>query len=96
VRARRQQELYRTALNAVAEARKLRPTFFERTPRAARHKEMAVMLSRPRLELISANMLREWLMKHQIPMLAAFLDALAITHKDGAVEDLPPLWRMPN
>src|SRR5277367_6840228 len=82
-------ELYRTALQAVAEARKLRPTFFERTPRAARHKEMASMLSRPRLELISANLLREWLMKHQKAMLAAFLDALAIAHNDGAVDDLP-------
>jgi len=82
-------ELYRTALQAVAEAKKLRPTFFERTPRAARHKEMAALLSRPRLELISANLLREWLMKKQTAMLAAFLDALAIAHKDGAVDDLP-------
>jgi FixJ family two-component response regulator len=82
-------ELYRTALSAVAESKKLRPTFFERTPRAARHKEMAVLLSRPRLELISANLLREWLMKQQKAMLAAFLDALGIAHKDGAVDDLP-------
>jgi hypothetical protein len=82
-------ELYRAALNAVAEAKKLRPTFFERTPRAARHKEMAVLLSRPRLELVSANLLREWLMKQKVPMLAAFLDALGIPHKDGAVDDLP-------
>ena len=44
-------ELYHTALHTVAEARKLRPTFFERTPRAARHKDMAAMLARPRLEL---------------------------------------------
>ena len=82
-------ELYHAALQAVAEARKLRPTFFERTPRAARHKEMAVMLSRPRLELISANLLREWLMKKQTPMLSAFLDSLGIVHRDGAVDDLP-------
>jgi hypothetical protein len=82
-------ELYRTALQAVAEAKKLRPTFFERTPRAARHKEMAALLARPRLELISANLVREWLMKQRTAMLAAFLDALGIAHKDGAVEDLP-------
>ena len=82
-------ELYRQALQAVAEARKLRPTFFERTPRAARHKDMAVMLARPRLELIAANLLREWLMKRQKDMLAQFLDAMAITHQDGAVDDLP-------
>jgi hypothetical protein len=82
-------ELYHVALNAVAEARKLRPSFLERSPRASRHKDMAAMLSRPRLELVSANLLREWLMKKQTPMLAAFLDALAIPHKDGAVDDLP-------
>jgi len=82
-------ELYRTALHAVAEAKKLRPAFFERLPRSARHKEMAALLSRPRLELIAANLLREWLMKQQTPMLAAFMDALGIAHKDGAVDDLP-------
>jgi hypothetical protein len=82
-------ELYHAALQAVAEARKLRPTFFERTPRAARHKDMAAMLARPRLELIAANLLREWLMKKQTAMLAQFLDALGITHQAGAVDDLP-------
>jgi hypothetical protein len=73
----------------VAEAKKLRPTFFERMPRATRHKDMAALLARPRLELIAANLLREWLMKGQTPMLAAFLDSLGIPHKDGAVDDLP-------
>ena len=34
-------ELYRTVLVTVAEARKLRPAFFERTPRPARHAAMA-------------------------------------------------------
>ena len=81
--------LYRTALASVAEAKKLRPAFFERTPRASRHAEMALMLSRPRLELVAANLLREWLMKKQTAMLADFMDALGIAHKDGAVDDLP-------
>jgi hypothetical protein len=82
-------ELYRSALAAVAEARKLRPAFLERTPRTTRHASMASILSRPRLELIAANVLREWLMKQQTPMLSDFLNALAIPHKDGAVDDLP-------
>jgi hypothetical protein len=82
-------DLYRTALYAVAESKKLRPTFFERTPRTARHQEMAAMLARPRLELIAANLLREWLMKQQTGMLANFMDALGIAHKDGAVDELP-------
>lgn len=82
-------ELYRAALASVAEARHLRPLFFERTPRAQRHAEMVSMLTRPRLELTSASLIREWLMKKQTPMLADFLDSLGIPHKDGAVEDLP-------
>jgi len=82
-------ELYRSALAAVAEARKLRPAFLERSPRATRHAGMAEVLAKPRLELVSANLLREWLMKGKTAMLADFLDALGIAHKDGAVDDLP-------
>ena len=88
-------ELYRSVLVTVAEARKLRPAFFERTPRPARHASMAAMLARPRLELIAANLLRDWLMKSQTPMLADFLDALGVAHKDGAVDDLPALVEEP-
>ncbi len=82
-------DLYRATLNSVAEARKLRPAFLERTPRATRHAEMAVMLGKPRLELISANLIRSWLMTAQKGMLCDFLDSLGVTHKEGAVDDLP-------
>jgi hypothetical protein len=82
-------ELYRTALCAVAEARKLRPAYFERTPRAARHAEMITVLTRPRLELVAANLVRDWLMKKQTPMLVDFLEALKVPHTQGAVDDLP-------
>ena len=82
-------ELYRTALATVAQMRNLRPAFFERTPRASRHTTMAGALSKPRLEMIAANLLREWLMKEKTPMLADFMDGLGIAHKDGAVDDLP-------
>ncbi|MGA2555170.1 MAG: hypothetical protein ABSG04_02735 [Verrucomicrobiota bacterium] len=82
-------DLYRAAMGAVAEARKLRPAFFERRPRATRHTEMTVTLSRPRLELMAANLLRDWLMKEKKAMLADFLDKLAIAHKEGAVDNLP-------
>jgi hypothetical protein len=82
-------ELYRTVLVTVAEARKLRPAFFERTPRPARHAAMATMLARPRLEMLAAGLLRDWLMKQQTPMLADFMDTLGVPHKDGAVDDLP-------
>ena len=82
-------DMYRVTLNSVAEARKLRPAFLERTPRAKRNVEIAAMLAKPRLEIISANLLRDWLMSAQKSMLCDFLNALDVAHKDGAVEDLP-------
>lgn len=82
-------ELYRAAMASVAEARKLRLLFFERTPRAQRHTDMIAMLGRPRLELTSASLIRDWLMKKGNPMLCDFLNALGVTHKEGAVEELP-------
>jgi hypothetical protein len=81
--------VYRATLNAVAEARKLRPVFLERQPRSQRHTAMLATLARPALELVTANLIRTWLLKKQNPMLADFLDALAIPHKEGVVEELP-------
>lgn len=81
--------LYRTTLSAVAEARKLRPVYMERQPRAQRHAAMLATLSRPSLELVTANLIRTWLLKKYKQLLVDFLDALGIAHKDGVVEDLP-------
>lgn len=83
-------ELYRATLAAVAQARKLRPVFYERKPRAERHKDMIDMLSRPRMDVTANALIRGWLMKNEAPMLTEFLNRLEIPHKDGAVEDLPP------
>ncbi len=80
---------YRLTVNAVAEARKLRPIFFERKPRQERHKEMIAMLAKPRLDPIASNLIRIWLMKKHTQMLIDFLDALSIPHKEGVVDDLP-------
>ena len=81
--------LYKTALTAVAEARKLRPVFFERQPRAQRHEAMLATLSRPSLDPVTANLIRTWLLKKYKQLLIDFLDALGIQHKEGVVEDLP-------
>ena len=81
--------LYRATLGAVAEARKLRPVFLERQPRAQRHESMISTLSRPALDMVSANLIRGWLLKKYKSMLCDFLDALGIKHEDGVVEDLP-------
>src|SRR5881409_3064382 len=82
--------VYRATLNAVAEARKLRPVFLERQPREQRHATMLAALSRPALDLFTGNLIRTWLLKKHKAMLADFLDSLGIPHQEGVVEDLPP------
>ena len=47
----------------MAEARKLRPVFLERQPRTQRHATMLATLTRPRWRLVTANLLRAWLLK---------------------------------
>jgi hypothetical protein len=81
--------VYRTILNTVAEVKKVRPIFLEHKPRAERNQELLSMLVKPRLELMAVTLLQTWLLKNQAPMLADFLNALAIPHQNGAVENLP-------
>src|SRR6478752_6800966 len=81
--------LYKATMQAVAEARKLRPVYLERQPKPARHSLMLATLARPSSEMITANLLRTWLLKKHQALLAGFLDALGIPHKEGVVEDLP-------
>ena len=81
--------LYRATLTAVAEARKLRPVFLERQPRTQQHASMLSTLTRPSLEIVTANLIRTWLLKKYNGLLGDFLDALGIAHKEGVVEDLP-------
>ncbi len=81
--------LYRTVLAAVAEARHVRPVFMERQPKVQRHAAMIATLSKPALDMVTANLIRTWLLKKYKDMLVDFLDALGIAHKDGVVDDLP-------
>src|SRR3954468_18914900 len=76
-------QMYRATLNAVAEARKVRPVFLERQPRSERHTAMLGILTRPTMELVAGNLIRTWLVKKQKPMLVDFLDSLAIPHTEG-------------
>jgi hypothetical protein len=82
-------QLYRAVLAAVAEARKVRPVFLERQPRAQRHAAMLGTLARPALDMVTGNLIRTWLLKKHNAMLVDFLDALGIAHKEGVVENLP-------
>lgn len=82
-------QIYRAALTAIADARRVRPIYLERKPRTERHKDMLDMLSRPRMEAIAADLLRAWLIKAETPMLIDFLNTLEIPHKEGVVDDFP-------
>jgi hypothetical protein len=81
--------LYKLTLANVANARKLRPAFYEKKPRAERDADMLSMLARPRMEEAGATLLRGWLMKTQQPMLIDFLDSLGLKHDKGVVDDFP-------
>jgi hypothetical protein len=80
---------YRAVLQAVAEARKLRPVFLERQAKTERHATMLGTLSRPTLDIAASTLLRTWLVKKHAAMLVDFLNALEIPNENGVVEDLP-------
>lgn len=82
-------KLYRAALDAVAQARKVRPVFLERQPPAERNATIAGSLGRPALAIAADTLIRNWLLKKHTTLLVDFLDALNIKHEQGVVEDLP-------
>jgi hypothetical protein len=80
---------YRAMLNAVAEAKHVRPVFLERQPRNERHITMLSALTKPNLDPAAAALIRAWLVKKHAAMLTDFLNALEIKNDKGVVEDLP-------
>jgi hypothetical protein len=80
---------YKNTLNAVAQARHVRPVFLERQPRAQRQVALVATLSKPALEEMAGGLIRVWLVKKYKTMLADFLDALAIQNEGGVVDNLP-------
>jgi hypothetical protein len=82
-------DVYRVAVAAVAQAKKVRPVFLERQSRPDRHRSMATGLARTDLNMIAGNVISGWLVKTQSALLTDFLDALKIKNEKGVVEDLP-------
>src|SRR6185295_404816 len=80
---------YKAALQAVANARHLRPVFLERQPKPQRNATMLATLTRPNLDLAAGTLIRAWLVKKHQAMLMDFLNALGIENKEGVVDDLP-------
>jgi hypothetical protein len=81
--------VYKAALNAIAQARHVRPVFLERQPRAQRQTAMIATLSRPGLDAVAGGLIRVWLLKKHKPMLVDFLNVLEIKNEEGVVENLP-------
>jgi hypothetical protein len=84
-----ERRLYKAAIDAVAQARRVRPVFIERQPRAEQHALLIASLGRPQFALAADTLLRNWLLKKHSSILTGFLDALGIQHDKGVVEDLP-------
>ena len=84
-----EKEIYKATLAAVAQAKRVRPVFLQKQPRKDRHAGMLAILSKPALDLAAGTLIRGWLLKQHKQLLADFLDALGIPHKDGVVDDLP-------
>lgn len=80
---------YRATLAAVAEAKKVRPVFLERQPRAERHASMIAALSRPNLDAAAGGLIRAWLVQKHKAMLVDYLNALGIENNEGVVDGLP-------
>ena len=82
-------EIYRGAMDVVAQARKVRPVFLERQPRTERHALMRSVFSRASNLLAADNLIRNWLLKKHKPLLTDFLDSLGIKHDNAVVEEVP-------
>jgi hypothetical protein len=80
---------YRAVVNAVADAKRVRPIFLERQPRAERQVTMLSALTRPTMDAAAAALLRAWLVTKHAAMLIDFLNALDIKNEKGVVENLP-------
>ncbi len=87
---REEKQLYKAAIDTLAQQRKLRPVFVERKPRPERFAWLRSALARPANDAVAAHILQIWLVGQHANLLCAFLDGLNIAHdENGTVETLP-------
>lgn len=80
-------EVYREALAGAARAQRMRLPALQKQPAARQAASIRRALTRLDLQEAGAQILIEWLTKHQQPMLTQFLDDLGIAHEEGTVKD---------
>lgn len=83
--------VYRSAVSALAQNRKLRPVFVEKKSLAEQYAWIHKTLQIRATDAIGEQLLQAWLMAGQQPLLAAFCDAMGIPHngQGSVVGDLP-------
>jgi hypothetical protein len=87
---REQTPVYKTAVQGLAQQRRLRPAFVERKPPRERFTWLHTALGRKLSDTLAAHLLQAWLLGARKPLLCDFLDSLGISHdEDGTVEELP-------
>ena len=85
-----EKQVYKAAIQGLANQRNLRGVFIERKPPNERFPWMKHALSRPISDTLATHLLQAWLLGANKAMLNDFLDALEIAHDpDGTVEELP-------
>ncbi len=77
-----ERNVYRTALDTLAQQRKLRPIFINRKNRVDQAQWLIDQLRLRSNEAVGENLLQIWLMKGRSSMLAVFLDKVGVAH-DG-------------
>jgi len=83
--------VFRTAVDSLAQQRKLRPVFVTRKPRAEQAAWLVEQLKMRGNEAVGENVLQIWLMKGRSEMLSTFLDAVGVSHdgKGGIDGEIP-------
>jgi hypothetical protein len=85
-----QKPLYKATVETLAKARKLRPVFIEKKPRAEQHAWLVEQLCKRINEETAAHVLQIWLVGAHKRLLCEFLDGFGIAHdENGTVEVLP-------
>ena len=86
-----EKDIYKAALQGLANQRNLRAVFIERKPPNERFPWLQAALGRPAGDALATHLLQAWLLGAHKEMLCDFLDGLGIAHSpDGTVDELPP------
>jgi hypothetical protein len=86
-----QKKLYKAALDIFSKQMGLRSAKILELPKIERHLAWQKLLSQGHLEALSFNLVSNWLMQTQVPLLCAWLDLLGVAHNGrGVTDNFPP------